>query len=233
MVRALVENQNELREFALAAFNAGGITRGEFRQMIDQPARAADDVYKLALSTVFEPAGRPLGNGEKLTLRKSITGPYIFTDERINDTFIAVDAPNKWTTVEAGEKIYLGDDYFYEGAGSVTRKAPGLDYPKAFPDGDGGAGSRVASPEEYQRQLTAVTNLRDVRKATESKATELISDYLSDFGRRAAQVLEAEKTLVPAGNGNGSMQTKALTQSDIQRLQRLLLQQEMLRIWAR
>lgn len=63
-VRALIENQTAVREFALNAFNASLITRATALQMLGMKAGTADEVYKVGLTTTFLPAGQAVGLSE-------------------------------------------------------------------------------------------------------------------------------------------------------------------------
>lgn len=57
-VRALMENQTAVRDFALNAFNAGLVTRAAALQMLGMATRPGDEVYKVGLTTTFLPAGQ-------------------------------------------------------------------------------------------------------------------------------------------------------------------------------
>lgn len=106
----------------------------------------------------------------------------------------------------------------------LSEKANPDPYLKAFPQGNGGARVTAAPVAQIQRQQTAVARLRDVREALLPKAETAVARYFSDYAGRAAAVLEAEKSLVLAGNGRA--QAKQLTQADVSRLYALLYAQE-------
>jgi HK97 family phage portal protein len=166
MVRALDENQNELREFALNAFNAAGITRSEFRQMVNLPVRAGDDVYKVAINVMFEPAGnaQPVKALPdvlpKNTIYKYENGekrPFPRNGDMVTITGVA-DKVNGRYRVENGELV--PEETTKTGVKVAT------DY-KDFPTGTGGASSERADDDLIKQQQASIDALRQLRAQLE------------------------------------------------------------------
>ena len=206
-VRALMENQEMLRAFALNAFNAGGITRGEFRQMVGQPVRADDEVYKLAINTILEPAGRALPNGGQKAL------PVMLDQQVMIERMIDEKLAKMWN----GRNGYHDSD-------SYTVIYP-LQIEKQFNEGNDGAGTRRANRDDYQRQLRAVIAMREIKDKLAPIATDLVTPFFDAYGQQAAAVLRAERSL-PATNGHvATKELKVLTPADIDQLLTLLYDQ--------
>lgn len=95
-------------------------------------------------------------------------------------------------------------DYPLSGEKARRRKAGHLPYSaKAFPDGDGGAGRQAAPREAYQRQLTAVRKLRQVREALRPRMEEEVAAYFEEWAEAAVARVEAmrKQQLETAGAG--------------------------------
>lgn len=229
-VRALVENQTAVRTFALEAWNGGLLTRAAALQLLGMKSGPTDEVYKVGLTTMFLPAGETMvqgngnGDGKGLVLWQRNGNPHSVQkngDLRKGWESGAYVPQSSWEDFTAEDWAFVGTS----GEWGVFMKDG---YPmrdlKAFPQDDGGATSTTAPKNQIERQRTAVSGLREARVAALPGAERLMAGYFAAYGERALAAIEAEKALVPAGNGR--LQTKELTETEVDLLAGLLFQQE-------